>query len=74
MAGIIERPCQRCGAKAATYYDIPAISETHLCADCVLDLMASDPSADIVMRYVHKTGQDKPFYSQNRPDRYPFDN
>jgi len=54
--------CQRCGTKVPVshltnsrlFYDISALSETHLCADCVLDLMRTDPTCESVMKYVER--------------------
>ncbi len=55
--------CKRCGTKvershltwSRLFYDIPALSETHLCADCVLDLMRTDPTCEVVMKYIERT-------------------
>jgi len=61
IAAEIPRPCARCGSAAHAFYAIPAISETHLCADCVLDLMSTDPTAEEVMQYVTREGDDHPY-------------
>jgi len=59
---IIKTTCNRCGTEPPTsyltgtriFYDIEVLSETHLCADCVLDLMSTDPTCEDVMQYVTK--------------------
>lgn len=56
--------CWRCGKEAERLYDIKAISEMHICPDCVLDLLHTDPSAESVMKYVQMQG--------GWPARYPF--
>jgi len=54
--------CNRCGTEVAAsrltcpvrprFYDIPVLSETHLCADCVLDLLRTDPTCQDVVQYI----------------------
>jgi hypothetical protein len=46
--------CKRCGAEAKTFYDVRVLSEFHICADCVLDLLSTDPTCEDVMMYVAK--------------------
>jgi len=59
----VKKTCNRCGVEvrpssltgSRLFYEIAALSETHLCADCVLDLMRTDPTCESVMRYVERT-------------------
>lgn len=46
--------CNRCGHEARTFYDVKVLSESHICADCVLELMGTDPTCEIVMKYIKK--------------------
>jgi len=63
MAEEISSYCKRCGVEVPRshltwkpiFYDIPVLSETHLCADCVLDLMNTDPTCEDVMKYINRT-------------------
>jgi len=58
--------CKRCGAEVVPshltgsrlFYNIEVLSERHLCADCVLDLMSTDPTCEDVMQYITRTGTD----------------
>jgi len=47
---------------AATYpqaiYDIAVLSEYGLCADCVLDLLFTDPTCEEVTRYITRRDPD----------------
>lgn len=57
------RWCKRCGVEVPTshltwsrlFYDIPVLSEKHLCADCVLDLLRTDPTCEDVMKHISRT-------------------
>jgi len=60
MTKTTDKRCQRCGNEARAFYDIEALSERHLCADCVLDLMSTDPTCEDVMKHVAKEGDDHP--------------
>ena len=54
--------CQRCGTEVAVshltgkqlFYNIKVLSERHLCADCVLDLLSTGPTCEDVMKYIEK--------------------
>jgi hypothetical protein len=62
MTELLDNWCKRCGVEVTRshltwspiFYDIPVLSETHLCADCVLDLMSTDPTCEDVMKYIVK--------------------
>lgn len=57
--------CKRCGAEVQPsrltgrrlFYNVEVLSERHLCADCVLDLMRTDPTCEDVMQYVLREAQ-----------------
>jgi len=53
--------CKRCGTEQKKFYNIDALSEGHLCADCVLELMSTDPTCEGVMQHIVKEGDDHPF-------------
>jgi len=59
----VDNWCKRCGAEVTPshlvygvrlFYDIDVLSERHLCADCVLDLMRTDPTCQDVMQYIKR--------------------
>lgn len=63
MTELLNNWCKRCGVEVAPshltyghrlFYDIDALSEKHLCADCVLDLMRTDPTCQDVYQYITK--------------------
>ena len=58
--------CKRCGVVVPVshltgkrlFYVVVALSETSLCADCVLDLMRTDPTCEDVMQYIERVEVD----------------